>query len=115
MSDTCLKCRTEDVLLASEKGWHDLAEYGIPGLRVDGMDINKVELYKASDSMDRSYYGEYPQGWEGDMWVTFRVGNRFFRKMGTISSYGHEKWDGPFREVFATEKVVTVFEFKEDK
>lgn len=112
MSESCLKCRTEDVLLASKKGWYDLAEYGAGNLRVDGMDINKVEVYKQSDNME-DYYGEYPQGWEGDMWVTFRVGNRFFRKMGSISSYGNESWDGPFREVFATEKVVTVFEFKE--
>lgn len=113
MSESCLKCRTEDVLLASKKGWDSLAEYGAYNLRVDGMEIHKVEFYRASDTLDRDYYGEYPQGWEGDMWATFRVGDRFFRKMGTISSYGEEKWDGPFREVFATEKVVTVFEFKE--
>lgn len=113
MSDSCLKCRTEEALLNSHRDWQDLAELGVPRtVTVDGLPINKVELYKQSDNMD-AYYGEYPQGWEGDMWATFRVGDRFFRKMGSISSYGNESWNGPFREVFAVTKTVTVFEFKE--
>lgn len=115
MSDTCLKCRTEEALLESQsRSWHGVSNYSTHGVVVDGIQVEKVEIYKQSDNME-DYYGDYPQGWEGDMWMTFRVGDRFFRKMGSISSYGNESWDGPFREVFQTEKVVTVFEFKEDK
>jgi hypothetical protein len=99
--------------MATDKGWWYISEYGVSA-EVDGIPIQKVEVFKSSDEV-QDYYGEYPQGWEGKMWITFRVGNRFFRKMGTISSYGDEKWDGRFQEVFATEKTVTVFEFKEEK
>ncbi len=113
MSDTCLKCRTEDALADSGKGWWYIAEYGTYAT-VDGIPVEKVEVFKSSDNME-DHYGEYPQGWEGQMWITFRVGNRFFRKLGTISSYGEETWGGRFVEVFKTEKTVTVFEFKEGK
>lgn len=113
MSDTCLKCRTEDALVATDRGWWYIAEYGT-NAKVDGTTIHKVEVFKSSDTV-KDHYGEYPQGWEGKMWITFRVGDRFFRKMGSISSYGDENWDGRFQEVFATEKTVTVFESKEEK
>lgn len=43
--------------------------------------------------------------------VVFTVDNRrFFRKTGYYASFYGFEWDGPFREVKAVEKTITVYE-----
>jgi hypothetical protein len=55
------------------------------------------------------YYDEYLQG-DDEIYVIFQVGDRFFKKTGTLSSYDEIRtWDGPVTEVFGTTKQVTVF------
>jgi hypothetical protein len=71
-----------------------------------GTDATVVEVKK------RAYderYGEYFQG-DDEVYIIFQVGNRFFKKTGTMDSYDENfSWDGPVVEVFGTTKTVTVF------
>jgi len=54
-------------------------------------------------------YGEYLQG-DDEVYVIFQVGDKFFKKTGTMDSYDENfSWDGPVVEVFGTTKTVTVF------
>lgn len=56
------------------------------------------------------FYGDFVQG-EDDVYVIFKVGDRFFKKTGTMGSYDDEiSWSGPVVEVFAEAK--TVYEFR---
>jgi hypothetical protein len=107
MSD-CVKCGFEEAMLDAGYDWWDLFNRSF-SLWVQGYEVKKVEAKKPDDSLV-DLYGEYPQGYEGQMWMVFQIGDQFFRKMGTVSSYGAEQWDGPFREVFGKLKTVTVFE-----
>lgn len=48
--------------------------------------------------------------YDDECYIIFQVGDRFFKKTGTESSYDEERyWDGPVVEVFGTTKTVTVF------
>lgn len=71
-----------------------------------GTDATVVEVKtRAIDSR----YGEYVQG-DDEVYIIFKVGDRFFKKTGTMDSYDENfSWDGPVTEVYGTTKTVTVF------
>ena len=71
-----------------------------------GTDATVVEIHtRAWDER----YSEYVQG-DDEVYIIFQVGDRFFKKTGTMSSYDEVfSWDGPVVEVFGTTKTVTVF------
>lgn len=107
MSD-CLKCGFEDAMSECGYDWWDLFNRSF-SLWVNGFEVKRLDAVKPDDSL-MDLYGEYPQGYEGSMWMTFQIGNRFFRKSGTVDSYGNETWNGRFQEVYGKTKTVTVFE-----
>lgn len=85
-----------------------------------GFTITLVGQYNEAEATwkkpDYRYYDDGNQGWSGTSHLIFKVekGNetRFYKKEGTCSSYGHDSWDGTFRRVHATPKVVEVWEYK---
>lgn len=58
---------------------------------------------------EKDHYGDYLQD-DREMFVIFKVGDRYFKKYGDKSSYGDEAWDGECVEVFPTTKTIQVFE-----
>lgn len=107
MSD-CLKCGFEEAMLDKGYDWWDLFNRRF-SLRVQGYEVIRLEAVKPDDSL-MELYGEYPQGYEGKMRMTFQIGDRFFQKLGQVDSYGNESWNGRFQEVYGVTKTVTVFE-----
>jgi len=91
------------------KGW---SRYARPGIyNVEGFDtpVEVVEVYtQKGDYYDD--YGEYPQGWTGESWIIFQIAGKFYKKAGTVDSYGEENWDGTFTVVTPTTKEVTTYE-----
>jgi hypothetical protein len=70
-----------------------------------GTDATVVEVKKR----ETDHYGEYYQG-DDEVYIIFQVGDRFFKKTGTMDSYDEDfSWDGPVVEVFGSTKTVTVF------
>jgi len=58
------------------------------------------------------FNGEGYQGYD-ECYIIFQVGDRFFMKTGSESSYEEEfDWDGPVTEVFGEAKTVTIFKRK---
>lgn len=54
-------------------------------------------------------YGDYLQG-EDEVYIIFKVGDRFYKKIGHKSSYGYgTTWTGPVTEVIPQEKTVTEY------
>ncbi len=52
------------------------------------------------------------QGREDEsIWIVVEYNGKFFKKLGTVDSYGYREWDGYIREVRPTEKTITVYEF----
>lgn len=91
--------------------WHKMFEAGLGSSHkvipvATGTDATVVEVKtRAYDER----YGEYLQG-DDEVYVIFQVGDKFFKKTGTMSSYDEVfSWDGPVVEVFGTTKTVTVF------
>lgn len=92
--------------------------------------LTTAEILQYIDEADYSWYelrdGEYPVdglgivksvfafgGGEGsgeEMWCVIQVGSRLFRKDGYYRSWDGDNWDGPFREVTAKPKTITVYE-----
>lgn len=60
--------------------------------------------------IDRNVIAYEEQGNETEVWLLFRIEDKFYKKYGTGDSYGDVDWDGPFKEVYKSEKVVTVYE-----
>jgi hypothetical protein len=53
--------------------------------------------------------------WDKDTYMVFRVEEydgtvKYYKKEGHYASFSGEDWDGNFKEVFPTEKVVLVYE-----
>lgn len=60
----------------------------------------------------RDPHGEAFEG-DDECHIVFQVGDRFFMKTGSESSYEEEfDWDGPITEVFGETKTVTIFKRK---
>lgn len=45
-----------------------------------------------------------------EVWLLFDVDGKFYKQYGYGDSYGEINWDGPFKEVYKTERAVTVYE-----
>lgn len=71
--------------------------------------VTLVKIFKGNNLYDS--YGEYPMGYEGEAYLVFEYDNRFYKKLGTVDSYGEIVWDGKFREVQPTQKVVVEYEW----
>lgn len=54
-------------------------------------------------------FGEYFEG-EGEIFVIFKVGDKYYRKNGYESSYGDRTWDGDVVEVHPKTKTIQVWE-----
>jgi hypothetical protein len=52
------------------------------------------------------------EGQGDDIWVVIRVGTQLFEKSGYYASHYGSDWEGPFTEVQAVQKTVTVYEAK---
>lgn len=77
---------------------------------------NVPTKYGVLEYLDRNDDG-FPEDQGNDDrkgWFLYRLLGRYFKKFGTVDSYGECKWDGPFKEVYMKEKVVTVYEYEED-
>src|SRR5678810_1115798 len=64
---------------------------------------------------DSEGYGYGPQGWEGESWFVLEVlfsdnSKRYFKKFGTVDSYGYGRWGGKFIEVFPKKVEAVVYE-----
>lgn len=64
--------------------------------------------YVDSKGRETDSYGDYIEG-DTEIWVIFKVGERYFKKFGYQSSYGGREWDGGCVEVFPETKTITVF------
>lgn len=109
---TCLACDLHNFILENYT-WDAL-------LRLKRQSTPYGDIAIVSSKTERSdydSYGEYDQGSSETVWIVFRLepphgaAERFFRKEGTADSYGEVSWDRTFREVKATEKTVTVYEW----
>lgn len=47
-----------------------------------------------------------------EVFMVFEIGGRFYKKLGFGDSYGEIEWDGPFKEVVKTTKVVDTYDPK---
>ena len=66
--------------------------------------------YVSFKDRDKDSYGDYYQG-DDTVYVIFKVGDRFFKKIGYKSSYSEQMtWDGECIEVFPKTKTIQVFE-----
>lgn len=89
------------------------------GHKVAISDLGTVTLIERQkdeqwELLSNSYYGEAPQGYEGEIGLVFRVETPdgqeiFLKKRGTKDSYGSESWDDKIVRVAQTTKTVTVF------
>jgi hypothetical protein len=111
----CEKCDAEELLidLRSWDAWFECGEGWTD--KNEGVPIEVVQVQKADRPYDDSGYWDsgYPQGYEGEAFIVFRVGENYFKKLGVCDSYGNLDWNGKFKQVSATSKVVTVYTFKE--
>ena len=57
--------------------------------------------------MEADSYGDYVSG---EVYMIFKVGDKFYRKNGTVDSYGGITWGGSFRE--AKQKKVEVVRYE---
>lgn len=114
MNSSCPKCDAEDLIL-TEGTWewwsNQLTGYMT---EVEGHHVALLEIQLADRPYDDSYYDSgYPQGYEGEAFLIFRVGDNYFKKFGTCDSYGTVEWGGKFKQVFAESRNVLVFSDKE--
>lgn len=79
-----------------EMGGFDRFTYGEPEVTVDGRSVRKVH-YDSGDTVDS--YGYRGQGQTSTKFIILSWDGRFFRKEGTVDSYGDGAWDGKFYEV----------------
>lgn len=84
----------------NEIGWED---YGDDAhLTIDGEKV-PFEVIEADSGGEG--HGEHCE-------IIVKVGEQYFRKIGAYFSHYGTDWDGPFEEVEAVEKMVTVWEAK---
>lgn len=114
MSESCLKCAIHDLGNAS-LGWQGIEDAVIRGTR----NFNEFTLidWDFDELPDDTYYAEFSQGHEGDIYMVFKHNGteRHFRKTGTGDSYGNHTWDGPVHEVFPKRVEKIVYEYTYDK
>ena len=61
--------------------------------------------------LDRKVEAQEIQGEDDqEVWFLFEIDGKFYKKFGSGDSYGEVSWNGPFKEVYKSEKVVTVYE-----
>lgn len=77
-----------------------------PGYVQDVSGFGRVELVEIMDRVREE------QGLDDQLvYIVVKVNGKYYKKHGTEDSYGDLDWDGHVREVFPTEKTVTVYEF----
>jgi len=104
----------------AEGGWERFTWGGQVGrvhqLRGYSVRIADVHEDEESGPYNGRSSGEASQGWSGSAWIVFEVRDeallqpRYFKKIGTVSSYYNTSWDGPFVEVQESVRKVKVYE-----
>lgn len=90
--------------------WDDLWDNG--KTQVSPLIDTSVAVLVSKTERERDSYGDYNEG-DGEIYMVFQVGDRFFRKEGYQSSYGDDRsWDGAVVEVFPREFTSVVYEVK---
>lgn len=112
----CLTCKYRR-LFWKQTSWASLfSTWGSDtGVLSDGSTYEVIS--RKTDTRENSY-GEYNQGSEAEINFVVKVnagydGNLFFKMTGTADSYGEERWDGEFVQVFPTEKTTIVYTYEE--
>lgn len=77
-------------------------------IKVSPVEESRTAEFVEAKGRETDSYGEYYQG-DDEIYVIFKVGDRYFKKFGYQSSYGGRTWDGGVIEVFPETKTVTVF------
>lgn len=104
----CLTCAVENYILDTNS-W-DWWAYQDVGYTSVGLSFDVVVLQIVKGDEGSNGYDEYPQGYEGTCSILFKVGDTFFKKLGTVDSYCARSWDGRFIQVYPTAKIVTTYE-----
>src|SRR5678809_159795 len=81
---------------------------------LDGIGSAK-KIAEYDGGFDSEGYGYGPQGWEGESWFVLEVlfsdnSKRYFKKFGTVDSYGYGRWGGKCIEVFPKKVEAVVYE-----
>lgn len=87
--------------------WDDF-DYAPEGYSAFYEGVGTVEMEVGPKSKNYDSYGTVL---EEDIFIVVKVADRLFKKEGTRSSYGSLYWDGDCREVAATPRTVTVFDY----
>jgi hypothetical protein len=85
----CLKYEDEEEMYDFFDGIKEKKQIQLEGIGLaEYVEDHRPEREWADDDVD----GEYID-------VIFKIGDRYFRKSGTYSSWDSDEWDGPFEEV----------------
>lgn len=80
--------------------------------------VRNIAQYDGGFEAEGSDYGFGLRGWEGESWFVLEVHltkedygpPRYFKKFGTVDSYGQAEWNGKFIEVFPKTVEAVVYE-----
>lgn len=103
MSENCSLCGQKvspesfNTLLVRHQGWWEwqYESLNTPVTLDSGLVVTKVH--------------EFSEHYDGDAFMVFQIGERYFRKDGYESSFGGSHWNGEFREV--SPKLKTVYDY----
>lgn len=85
----------------TDSGWHQWEDELSLNEVVEVADLGSVQV------VDRQPGRE---GGGENIYIVFKVGERFFKKTGYYASYDGSNWDGSFTEVTPQDRVVTFYE-----
>jgi hypothetical protein len=94
----------------SKYGWGNFDEGETFNLRGQLCEVVKVRK-SWNDSGSGDDYSYLHQGDTFDAFVVIRIGEFFYKKIGTGDSYGEVSWDGDFGPVEMKAKQVTIYDF----
>lgn len=109
----CAKCDFVDYMSEGYGDWASI-EYDAESRKVT--EFGRVELVDSffDPIVGGGYYGEgcHDQGHQGDVYMVFKDGDKFFKVSGTSNSYADCVWHS-VKEVVGKIVQKTVYEFKE--